>query len=159
VCLSAQPKANGKLPFCTCVSSCVNLVSLNLHSLYEDSHAVICASGNPSSRKGARHGNITSENADPPLSGLTMLACVLQTAKPPAPPAPLFIRRGGCRVITTLSFYFRAVEICQITSTRDRCSRKMSNNQHEGLSALLSPLDYTCSSKGMNTNQHVRTYN
>jgi hypothetical protein len=36
------------------------------------------------------------------------------------------------------------------------CSRNMSNNQPEGLSALLSPLDYTCSSKGMNTNKHVR---
>jgi hypothetical protein len=44
--------------FCTCVSSCVNLVSLNwgLHTeIYEESRAVICVTENLSNRKGARH--------------------------------------------------------------------------------------------------------
>ena len=51
--------------------------------------------------------------------------CVAKTAKPPATPAPLFIRRGVCRVVTTLSCSVRAVEICQIQITRPRDCRRL----------------------------------
>jgi hypothetical protein len=51
-----------------------------------------------------------------------MLACVLQNGKTPCAPRSPFYTRGGCRVVTTLSFSVRAVEICQMTSPRD-CRR------------------------------------
>jgi hypothetical protein len=80
------------------------------------------------------------------LAGLTMLACVLQTARTPFSPHFPFYTEQWLQSDNDTFF------LCS-------CSRNMSNNQPEGLSSLLSPLDYTCSSKGMSTNKHVRTYN
>ncbi len=83
-----------------------------------------------------------------PLSDLTMLACVLQTATPSC--LSLFFFNRGCEEDPT-TFLVRAVKLS--------CSRiKTMSNSILSFTSFLSPLDYTCASKRMCTHKHDRTY-
>ena len=73
---------------------------------------------------------------------VTMLACVLQKTKTLERRSSL-LEQWLAEELTTFSA--REQKTCQI-------------NQTERLTALLSPLDYTCSYKGMCTHKQVRTY-
>ena len=64
-----------------------------------------------------------SYNADPPLSVLTMLACVLQNGKTPCAPRSVF-------------YTARWLQSGDHTFFLCSCSRNMSNDQPERLSAL-----------------------
>jgi hypothetical protein len=76
-------------------------------------------------------------NADPPLSDLTMLACVLQAAKTPS-------RNGG-------PFYGpnRGGPTFSNSRSKIKLRRNRVKNTTQGFTLLLSPLDYTCSVKGI----------
>jgi hypothetical protein len=82
---------------------------------------------NVTARLVVAHSIICSSNADPPLSGFTMLACVLQTAKNPRAPSVAFKSTA-------------AAEGLKMFFIRER------KNMSRGMTSLLSPLDYGASS-------------
>jgi hypothetical protein len=100
------------------------------------SHAVYMSAG--ARARPARFGaGPKTYNTDPPLSDLTMLACVLQAAKTPSRNGGPFYgpNRGGPTFSNSLS---------KIKLRRNRVK-----NTPQGFTLLLSPLDYTCSVKGI----------
>jgi hypothetical protein len=125
------------------------LFVLKIQSVEIQTHAAQCPHTSPSEQRGHR-GSVSSQfvgaccsrragtyNADPPLSDLTMLACVLQAAKTPS-------RNGG-------PFYGpnRGGPTFSNSRSKIKLRRNRVKNTPQGFTLLLSPLDYTCSVKGI----------
>jgi hypothetical protein len=83
------------------------------------------------------------------VAGVSLHVCVglgpVLASHAPSPPAAAAAAWLGRGLEELTTFSAREQKACQI-------------NQTERLTALLSPLDYTCSYKGMCTHKQVRTY-